>query len=54
MKKIEFLIISFTYNLPHFKITFKDGGMSKAMRITDAVQVWAQQGGKIWLEYKFM
>lgn len=54
MKKIEYIINSYTYNLPHFRVTFRDGGMSKVMRITDAVQIWIEQGGRIWLDYKFM
>lgn len=54
MEKTEYLIITCIYNMPHFRVTFKDGGMSKAMRIADAVQIWMDQGGRIWLDYNLM
>lgn len=54
MKKIEFCILSYTYNLPHFRVTFKDGGMSKAVTIQDAIGFWIEQGGRIWLDYDLM
>lgn len=54
MKKIEYIILTCTYNLPHFRVTFNDGGMSKAVTIGDAIGFWMEQGGRIWLDYNFM
>lgn len=54
MDKINFFLASIWFNLPVFRITYEDGGMSKPMFLYNAISIWLDGVNKIWIDYNLM
>ena len=43
---IEAIFLGHSY----WRITFPDGGMSRANTLSEVVWLWMEQGGRIWID----
>ncbi len=52
--KIKFWYRGLLLTYPYFRVTFRDGGMSRPMTLSEAVSIFEREQCRIWADYDLM
>jgi len=52
--KIRFYFRALVLSYPYFRVTYRDGGMTKPLTLSEAIHLLAINGGTIWTDKDLM